>query len=102
MSSASRDAGAVRGAPADERARPALTFSDVASPKGLGQIALQSIGWGTQFADFDGDGWLDLVVVNGSTFETDDQPPELEAQLPFLFWNRQGGSARIVANLPNF
>jgi tetratricopeptide (TPR) repeat protein len=99
LMSAPRDAGVAGGEPAETRDRPALTFSDVASPMGLGQIALQSIGWGAQFADFDSDGWLDLMVVNGSTFETDDQPPGLEAQLPFLLWNRQGLSFHDLAPL---
>jgi Tfp pilus assembly protein PilF len=67
-----------------------LAFSDVAAPAGLGQIALQSIGWGTGFADLDSDGWLDLVVVNGSTFETKTPPKVLERQPPFLFWNEEG------------
>ena len=44
---------------------------DIADQKGLGQIALPVVGWGTEFADFDGDGWLDLVVANGSTLEDD-------------------------------
>ncbi len=82
----------------DDRRRP-LTFSDVAAPKGLGQIALQSIGWGAEFIDFDHDGWLDLVVANGSTFETDDQPPELERQAAFLLWNRRGEGFHDLAPL---
>ncbi len=67
-----------------------LSFSDMAVPLGLGQIALQRIGWGTEFADFDADGWLDLVIANGSTFEDDQQPPGLKKQPPFLLWNRRG------------
>ena len=67
-----------------------LRFMDVARFQGLGQPALKMIGWGAEFADFDGDGWLDLVVANGSTFETSDTPPRLKPQTPFLFWNRKG------------
>ncbi len=67
-----------------------LTFTDQASPLGLGQIAIQSVGWGTEFADFDADGWLDLVVSNGSTLETADQPKHLKPQSMMLFWNQQG------------
>jgi tetratricopeptide (TPR) repeat protein len=67
-----------------------LAFTDLAVPLGLGQIALPRVGWGTEFLDLDGDGWLDLVVANGSTFETEEDPPRLEPQAPFIFWS-QGG-----------
>jgi tetratricopeptide (TPR) repeat protein len=76
-----------------------LRFMDVADQRGLGQIALQLVGWGTEFADLDSDGWLDLVVVNGSTFETDEAPPRLRPQPPFLFWSRQGASFHDLAPL---
>jgi enediyne biosynthesis protein E4 len=69
---------------------PRLRFVDAADSVGLGQISVHAVGWGTEFADFDGDGWLDLVVANGSTLETDDQPRRLRPQAPFLFWNHRG------------
>ena len=69
---------------------PRLSFSDLAAPLGVGQIALQSVGWGTEFADFDSDGWLDLVIANGSTLETREQPKTLKPQPDMLLWNRQG------------
>jgi Flp pilus assembly protein TadD len=67
-----------------------LKFMDVADRRGLGQIALQLVGWGAEFADFDADGWLDLAVANGSTFETEGEPRELRPQPSFLFWNQRG------------
>ncbi len=69
-----------------------LHFMDVAEMTGIGQISLRTIGWGAEFADFDGDGWLDLAVANGSTFETHDRPPRLERMESFLFWNNRGKS----------
>lgn len=75
----------------DTSARYALRFIDVADQKGLGQIALPFVGWGTEFFDFDGDGWLDLVVANGNTLEADGPGPrKLKPQEPFLFWNQRG------------
>ncbi len=67
-----------------------LSFSDMAAPLGLGQIALQSVGWGTEFVDFDHDGWLDLIVSNGSTLETDEVPKGLKPQATMFLWNRRG------------
>jgi hypothetical protein len=81
-----------------------FTFADSADMSGLGQIALPMVGWGTEFVDFDADGWLDLVVANGSTLETDREPKLLVPQNPFLFWNRRGeffydsGAAGAVAD----
>jgi len=67
-----------------------LSFSDMAAPLGLGQIALQSVGWGTEFVDFDQDGWLDLIVANGSTLETEEAPRGLKPQPTMFLWNRRG------------
>ena len=67
-----------------------LSFSDMAAPLGLGQIALQSVGWGTEFVDFDQDGFLDLIVANGSTLETEEVPRGLKPQATMFLWNRQG------------
>jgi len=79
--------------------REGLRFMDVADHRGLGQIALQLIGWGTEFEDLDSDGWLDLVVANGSTFETDEKPRRLRPQRSFVFWNRNGEAFHDLAPL---
>ncbi|HZP16729.1 MAG TPA: VCBS repeat-containing protein, partial [Terriglobales bacterium] len=68
-----------------------LHFTDVAANMGVGQTSLQRIGWGTSFVDFDSDGWPDLIVANGSTFEKKGVTPKpLEPMASFLFWNAQG------------
>lgn len=68
-----------------------LHFTDVAANMGIGQPSLQQIGWGASFTDFDSDGWSDLIVANGSTFEQKGiSPRKLVAMNSFLFWNSQG------------
>jgi len=40
-------------------------FEDRSAPSGLGPASLQYTGFGTGWFDFDNDGWLDLLSVNG-------------------------------------
>jgi hypothetical protein len=68
--------------------KTALRFMDVADRFGLGQIALDYIGWGTAFVDYDNDGRPDLLVVNGSTFQREDDPSLLVPMRHLLFWNK--------------
>jgi hypothetical protein len=64
-----------------------LRFVDQADLFGLGQIALDVIGWGTGFLDYDNDGRLDLFAINGSTFQQEQDPALLVPMRSFLFWN---------------
>ncbi|MDT8368271.1 MAG: FG-GAP-like repeat-containing protein [Longimicrobiales bacterium] len=64
-----------------------LQFRDDADRFGLGQIALDYVGWATSFVDFDNDGRLDLFVVNGHTFQRADDPTRLIGMRDQLFWN---------------
>jgi hypothetical protein len=68
-----------------------LLFTDVASGVGVGQVALDDIGWATSFFDYDNDGVLDLFVVNGSTFQREDRPAELVGMRDRIFWNAGDG-----------
>jgi tetratricopeptide (TPR) repeat protein len=74
-----------------------LHFTDVAEMRGIGQPTLRSIGWGAEFADFDSDGWPDLAVAAGSTFESG-SPPRLVPMPSFLFHNDRGETFRQVAD----
>ncbi len=65
-----------------------IRFMDEADRFGLGQIALDYIGWGTSFFDYNNDGRLDLFVANGSTFQQKDRPWRLVPMPNQLFWNR--------------
>src|SRR6185369_14445533 len=42
-------------------------FDDATNPSGVGQIS-RYVGWGCGFFDFDNDGWVDLLLVNGHAF----------------------------------
>lgn len=65
-----------------------IKFMDEAERFGLGQIALDYIGWGTSFFDYDNDGKLDLYITNGSTFQQKQNPHLLLPMSDQLFWNR--------------
>jgi hypothetical protein len=63
-------------------------FLDVSSETGIGPITDPFLGWGTFFADFDNDGWLDLFAVNGHVYPEADRAKgstEGFAQRPLLF-----------------
>ncbi len=58
-------------------------FTDEASKYGLAEPSFGVLGFGTQAADFDNDGWLDLAVTNGHVFDArfEDIPFAMPPQL---------------------
>ena len=44
----------------------AASFQDRSTVSGLGAGSLPYTGWGTTWFDYDNDGWLDLLAVNGT------------------------------------
>lgn len=45
--------------------RGEMFFEDITNRAGLSRVSYNSVGWGTEFLDYDNDGYLDLVVANG-------------------------------------
>jgi enediyne biosynthesis protein E4 len=68
------------------------SFTDVSYPAGVAQPSVPFLGWGTDFLDYDNDGWLDLVVVNGHVYPAADRLPwnTSYAQRALLFRNLSG------------
>lgn len=69
-----------------------LLFSDVTQEIGLGAPSKLRLGFGTCAQDFDQDGFLDLIVVNGHVHDRLEELGRDEpfAQLPLLFHNERG------------
>ena len=84
--------GAAHGAVLDEKRRPITAggfvttgprvFDDVAQKAGLTRwhhtmgtpdkhFIIETVGSGVALLDYDGDGWLDIYLVNGSTYEAE-------------------------------
>jgi hypothetical protein len=45
-----------------------FTFTDVSYATQTGKASLPYVGWGCGFFDYDNDGWLDLLAVNGHVY----------------------------------
>ncbi len=60
---------------------------------GIGAVGLHRVGFGTAFADVDGDGWEDLVVVNGHVLRH--PSGSTLRQTPVLFQNVPGQAGRV-------
>jgi enediyne biosynthesis protein E4 len=43
-------------------------FGEATYPAGLGNPVIPFVSWGTNFLDYDNDGWLDLFVANGHVY----------------------------------
>jgi hypothetical protein len=69
-------------------------FTDVSFASQTARASIPLVGWGAHFLDYDNDGWLDLLVVNGHVY------PQVErtglaaryAQRKLLYRNNQNGT----------
>jgi len=79
------------------------SFTDVSYKAGLALPTIPFVGWGTGFLDYDNDGWLDLLEVNGHVYPQVDQHQwgTSWAERPLLFKNVPGtGRDRKFENVP--
>jgi enediyne biosynthesis protein E4 len=76
-----------------------LEFTDVSYPSGIASVSIPFLGWGTAFFDYDNDGWLDLLAVNGHVYPQVDQADlgTSYRQRILLFHNNRNGTFSEVA-----
>ena len=74
-------------------------FTDVAYQEGIAEPTIPFLGWGTNFFDYDNDGWLDLMFVNGHVYPQVDQQNwgTTWAQRPVLFHSEAGKLKMVPA-----
>jgi enediyne biosynthesis protein E4 len=86
------------------RQEKGMSFMDVSFASKLAQISFPYVGWATDFLDFDNDGWVDLMVMNGHVYPQVDKISvgTSYAQRIFLFHNDKNGTfSEVAANSGN-
>jgi enediyne biosynthesis protein E4 len=69
-------------------------FNEVSMRSGIGRVSIPFLGWGDGFLDYDNDGWLDLMFVNGHIYPAADRLDwgTSYAQRSLLFHNDHNGN----------
>ena len=82
------------------RNQGAKGFTEVTWDAKIGRLSSSPVKWGTGFADFDNDGWPDIVVANGNVSpRVDALANEAKYREPLqLFRNRRGRTFDEIAN----
>ena len=69
-------------------------FNEVSMRSGIGKVSIPFLGWGDGFLDYDNDGWLDLMFINGHIYPAADRLDwgTSYAQRSLLFHNEHNGT----------
>ena len=75
------------------------SFTDVAYKAQIAEVTVPFLGWGTGFFDYDNDGWLDILAVNGHVYPAVDKQAwgTSWAQRVLLFHSTLGKLAVVPA-----
>ena len=72
-------------------------FMDRSQSRGLAAASLPWVGWGTAFADFDLDGWPDVIVTNGHTDDNlRDMGRDASYSQPPIVWRNVDGRFEML------
>ncbi|KAA6463416.1 CRTAC1 family protein [Acidobacteria bacterium AB60] len=74
------------------------SFTEMSMRSGIGKPSIPFLGWGAGFLDYDNDGWLDLLFVNGHIYPAADRLDWGTSynQRPLLFRNLRNGKFEEV------
>ncbi len=74
------------------------SFTDVADEAGISQISVPFVGWGSGFIDYDNDGWLDIMMINGHVYPQVDEHDwgYTFNERPLLYRNLHNGKFEYV------
>jgi hypothetical protein len=64
----------------------AFEFTDASRASRTASPGVPLVGWGTHFLDYDNDGWLDLLVVNGHVYPQVERVPGARYAQPLLLF----------------
>ena len=71
-------------------------FDDVTYEAGLGTVSYKQLKWGSDFVDYDNDGWRDLFVANGHIYPQAEDAGNTYSQACQLFRNLRDGRFALV------
>ena len=78
-----------------------VSFSEMSMRSGIGKRSMPFLGWGAGFIDYDNDGWLDLLFINGHIYPAADKFDwgTSYSQRPLLFRNLHDGKFEEVPSV---
>ncbi len=78
-------------------------FTDVSYHTGIAQDTIPFLGWGTEFIDYDNDGWKDMMMINGHVYPSVDKYDwgTTFAERPLLYHNLAGKKFQLVPPVKN-